>query len=126
MKNDRLTAIYADPGPFASAYVEVSQDQEQGNRVVDLAVRAVREELAAQGAPPAVWQEVEDQLGRSTGQPAPISRCVVASERGILFDELTRSHHAQQVATWSPLPDVAAWLRDASQQVPFVLALVDH
>ena len=126
MKSDRLTSIYADPGPYASAYVEVSRDQEQGNRVVDLAVRAAREELAAQGAPPAVLQEVEERLGRSTGQPAPISRCVVASERGILFDQLARSHRAQQVATWGPLPDVAAWLRDASQQVPFVLALVDH
>jgi hypothetical protein len=121
---DYLVAHAWELGRYAPP--EVSRDQEQGNRVVDLAVRAAREELAAQGAPPAVLQEVEERLGRSTGQPAPISRCVVASERGILFDQLARSHRAQQVATWGPLPDVAAWLRDASQQVPFVLALVDH
>jgi hypothetical protein len=126
MKSDRLASIYTDPGPFASAYLEVSRDQEQGNRVVELTVRAVCEELAGQGAPADVQEAVEQRLTESTGQPAPISRCVVASERGILFDELTRSHHAQPVATWGPLPDVAAWLRDASQRVPFVLALVDH
>jgi hypothetical protein len=126
MKSDRLASVYADPGPFASAYVEVSRDQEQGNRVVELAVRAVCDDLAEQGAPSEVLEAVEGRLMESTGQPAPISRCVVATERGILFDELTRSHHAQPVSTWGPLPDVAAWLRDAYQQVPFVLALVDH
>jgi hypothetical protein len=126
MKSDRLAAIYADPGPFASAYLEVSRDQEQGNRVVELAVRAVSDELAAQGAPSEVVSAVAERLGQSTGQPAPISRCVVATERGVLLDELTRSHHAQRVAAWAPLPDVAVWLRDASQQVPFILALVDH
>ena len=30
------------------------------------------------------------------------------------------------MATWGPLPDLVAWLRDASRQIPFVLALVDH
>jgi sulfur relay (sulfurtransferase) complex TusBCD TusD component (DsrE family) len=126
MKSERLASIYRDPGPFASAYLEISRDQEQGNRVVELAVRAVAEQLAAQGAPSEVVAQVQEALGQSTGQPAPISRCVVASERGVLFDELTRSHHAHPVSTWSPLPDVAAWLRDANRQVPFVLALVDH
>ncbi|MGH3341040.1 MAG: Vms1/Ankzf1 family peptidyl-tRNA hydrolase, partial [Propionibacteriaceae bacterium] len=126
MKTDRLVPIYSDPGPFASAYIEVSRDLEQGNRVVELGVRAVAEELAERGAPPEVVSDVRERLLRSTGQPAPISRCVVATERGVLFDELTRSHHVQPVASWGLLPDVAAWLRDASQQIPFVLALVDH
>jgi hypothetical protein len=86
----------------------------------------VAEELAERGAPPEVVSDVREWLLRSTGQPAPISRCVVATERGVLFDELTRSHHAHPVVTWAPLPDLAAWLRDASRQIPFVLALVDH
>jgi hypothetical protein len=126
MKTDSLASIYSDPGPFASAYLEVSRDQEQGDRIVELGVRAVGEELAEQGAPLEVVSDVQERLLRSTGQPAPISRCVVASERGVLFDELTRSHHTQPVATWGPLPDLVAWLRDKSRQIPFVLALVDH
>jgi len=126
MKIERLTPIYADGGPFASVYIEVSRDQEQGNRIVELGVRAVVEDLAEQGAPAKVVSDMQERLLRSTGQPAPISRCVVATERGVLFDELTRSHHAQPVACWGLLPDVAAWLRDASRQIPFVLALVDH
>ena len=126
MKTDRLTSIYSDPGPFASAYLEVSRDQEQGDRVVELGARAVAGELSAQGAPSAVVDEVKERLLQSTGQPAPISRCVVATERGVRFDELTRSRHAQPVVTWGPLPDVAVWLSDANRQIPFILALVDH
>jgi hypothetical protein len=72
MKSELLVSIYADPGPFASAYLEVSRDQEQGNRVVELGVRAVSDELAAQGAPAEVLTAVEERLGQSTGQPAPI------------------------------------------------------
>jgi Bacterial archaeo-eukaryotic release factor family 2 len=126
MKTHRLAPIYAEPGPFASAYLEVSRDQEQGDRIVELGARAVGEELAEQGAPPEVVSDVQERLLRSTGQPAPISRYVVATQRGVLFDELTRSHQKQPVATWGPLPDLVAWLRDASRQIPFVLALVDH
>ena len=126
MKSDRLASIYSEPGPFASAYLEVSRDQEQGDRIVELGVRAAGEELATQGAPAEVVDQVEQQLLRSTGQPAPISRCVVATERGVLFDKLTRTHHAQPVISWGPLPDVAAWLSDASRQILFILALVDH
>jgi hypothetical protein len=29
MKSDRLASIYSEPGPVASAYLEVSRDQEQ-------------------------------------------------------------------------------------------------
>ena len=42
--------------------------------------------LAAQQAPSGVVDEVQERLLRSTGRPAPISRCVVATERGVLFD----------------------------------------
>ena len=67
MKTDRLAPIYAEPGPFASAYLEVSRDQEQGDRIVELGVRAVAEELAEQGAPPEVVSDVQERLLRSTG-----------------------------------------------------------
>ena len=125
MKFDRLASIYSEPGPFASAYLEVSRDQSRETGLSNWAY-APGEELATQGAPAEVVDQVEQQLLRSTGQPAPISRCVVATERGVLFDKLTRTHHAQPVISRGPLPDVAAWLSDASRQILFILALVDH
>jgi len=126
MRLDDLRTLYDDPGPFASCYLEVSRDQEAGDRVVELAVRTAGDDLAGQGAPGPVVDAVCSTLSRGTGQPAPISRCVVASARGVLHDALVRARHAHPVVRWGPLPDLAGWLTDASRSVRFVLALVDH
>lgn len=126
MRLDDLRTLYDDPGPFASCYLEVSRDQEDGDHVVELAARAAGDDLASQGAPGRVVDAVCNTLTRGTGQPAPISRCVVASARGVLHDALVRARHAHPVVRWAPLPDLAGWLADASRSVRFVLALVDH
>jgi hypothetical protein len=126
MRIERLARLYNDPGPFATAYVEVSRDQEDGNHVADLHVRGVGDDLVRQGAPASVVELLTDRLSATAHEPGPVSRCVVATERGVLLDQLTRSHRPQTIATWGPLPDLGCWLADASQTVPFVLALVDH
>jgi hypothetical protein len=126
MKLDTLTALYSDPGPFASAYVEVSRTQEAGNRLAELQARAARDELVAQGAPEALAQQVADTLAESTHEGGTVSRCVVASERGVLLDELTQRHRAHPVAAYDVLPELGEWLADASLLVPHILVVVDH
>jgi hypothetical protein len=126
MKLDRISTVFGDPGPFASAYVEVSRAAEDGDRLAELAARAAHDELLDQGAPAAVAEQVRARLATSTHWPAPVSRCVVVSERGILLDEVTAAHRPQPRHSWDSLPDLAAWVQDASVVVPFVLALVDH
>lgn len=126
MKTDRIAPLYADPGPFASVYLDVSQDMEDGNHRVELAVRGACDALAEQGAPAPVVDQVREQLGASTHRSAPVSRLVVATERGVLLDELTRSRTEQPTAVWDALPDVAAWIEAEDGGIPFVLALVDH
>jgi hypothetical protein len=122
----RLAELYADSGPFASAYVEVSRDLEDGDRIAELVARDAADAINAAGAPEEVAAAVRERLAESTHQPAPISRCVVASERGVLLDRLSRHHRAQPVAGWGPLPDLTDWLADVQQARAFVLALVDH
>jgi hypothetical protein len=126
MKLDRITSLFDDPGPFATAYVEVSRAQEDGDTLAELAARAAYDELVEQGAPTSAAEQVRDRLAASTHRPAPVSRCVVASERGVLLDELTSSHRAEPRHSWAALPDLADWVQDASVVVPYVLALVDH
>jgi hypothetical protein len=123
---DQLAEFYNQPGPFATAYVEVSRDAESGNQVAELAAREAADALLALGAPEEVAAAIRDRLIRSTHQPAPISRCVVASASGVLLDRLSRSHRPQPLTAWAPLPDLAPWLADLQQTRPFVLALVDR
>jgi hypothetical protein len=126
MKADRISKLFAEPGPFASAYVEVSKDQQDGDHIAQLGARAAADLLGSQGAPERVVELVRSRLGESTHLPAPVSRFVVANESGVLLDQLTRHHVPQPFAAWDLLPDVSAWLADEDSAVPFVLALVDH
>ena len=126
MRLDQITTLFDDPGPFATAYAEVSRAQEDGDTLAELAARAAYDDLVQQGAPEAVAEQVRDRLAASTHRPAPVSRCVVASERGVLLDELTPVHRADPRHSWAALPDLAHWVQDASLVVPYVLALVDH
>lgn len=126
MKLTRISHLFDDPGPFASAYVDVSRDQQDGNRVAELEARHARDELVAQGAPESVADLVRDTLTASTHEGSPVSLFVVATERGVLFSELIHRHRPQPTLVWDSLPDVAGWIEDQSFEVPYVLALVDH
>lgn len=126
MKLQRLAGLYGDPGPFASAYVEVSREQQDGDRLAELQARSARDELVAQGCPEELAQQVADTLATSTHEGGTVSRCVVASERGVLLDELTHRHVPQPVAVYDVLPELGAWLADESLLVPHIFVLVDH
>ena len=126
MKTDRIAHLYADPGPFATAYVEVSRDREHGDNIAELGARAACDQLAAQGAPESVVKEVFVLLSEDTHLPAPVSRCVVATEAGVLLDELVLTSRPQPVGVWDALPQLSDWITDEDSTIPFVLALVDH
>src|SRR4051794_7848086 len=126
MKTDSIAKLLEDPGPFASVYVDVSRDMEDGNRVVELAARSACDALLEQGAPSSVCEEIRDRLTASVHVEAPVSRAVVATRRGVLLDEVTRARTVQPTASWAPLPDLGAWIADEDTRVPFILALVDH
>jgi hypothetical protein len=126
VKTDQIAPLYADPGPFASAYVEVSRDLQDGDHVAGLQARAAADQLKEQGAPDEVVAMVKERLDQPPHLPAPVSRFVVATSKGVLLDELTPRHRPRPEASWAALPDLAAWLADTDTAVPFVLALVDH
>jgi hypothetical protein len=126
MNTSRLSALYASPGPFASVTLDVSHDSENGEHEHELRVRAASEELAANGAPEEVVQEVSARLGELVNEPAPVSRTVVANSSGVVFDEVTHTRVDQPVATWGSLPDVSTWVEHQDSSTHFVLAVVDH
>ena len=126
MKTDLLMHLFDDPGPFASAYVDLSRDHENAEETVDLQVRSACDQLTDDGAPEAVVAHVRSALDVVPEGPAPWSRFVVATENGVLLDRVTRVRRAQPTATWSAVPDMGEWLVDEHRSIPFVLAVVDH
>src|SRR4051794_11299476 len=99
--------LFQDPGPFASAYVDLSMDSEDGRDLVELNVRRACDTVTDAGAPEAVVDAMRTALSVVPEGPAPQSRFVVATERGVLLDEVTRTRRDETSAAWSPLPDVS-------------------
>jgi hypothetical protein len=126
VKTNSIAQLLEDPGPFATAYVDVSRDMEDGKRVVELAVRGALWFAPEQGAPSSVCDEIRDLLTSNLHAEAPVSRAIVATERGVLLDEVSRARTVHATAAWAPLPDLDAWITDEETRVPFILALVDH
>jgi hypothetical protein len=126
MNTSRLSTLYATPGPFASVTLDVSHDSENGEHEHELRVRAACETLAESGAPEEVVQEVSARLGELVSEPAPVSRTVVATSSGLVFDEVTHTRVDQPVVAWGPLPDVSTWVEHQDASTHFVLAVVDH
>jgi hypothetical protein len=126
MRIDRLSRLYDDPGPFASVLVDVSRDSEDAGHQLGLRIRALREQLLEEGAPTAVVEDLGSRLDEVVHQPAPVSRQLVATERGVLLDEVVHARFDDQYARWDALPDVTRWIALEDGTVPFVLAVVDH
>lgn len=126
MQTESLAHVYNDPGPFASVYLNASRDVADGDRVLDRQLRSAVEQLNSAGAPAGVVEELAARLAQPAAEPAPVSRLVVATERGVVLDELSRARTPRLTATWGVLPDLADWISDEDGSIPFVLAVVNH
>ena len=127
MKLPALSQVLTnDPGPFATAYADVSRVAAAGDDEVALTARAARDELVGAGCPDAVADALQEALGASTHEGGEVARVVVASAQGVVFSALVRGRRPQPTTSWGALPDLGPWLADATLVVPFVLARVDH
>jgi hypothetical protein len=126
MSGEAIAGLLADPGPFASVYIEVSREGATGAKSAGLAARNAVDQLRDQGCPDQVCELIKDRLDGTDHHATPVSRCLVASERGLLLDELSSTSPQQTTAAWDALPDIAGWLTDTDEAGTFVLALVDH
>ena len=126
MDTSTFSQLLQATGPFATVLTDVSHDSENGEHEHQLRVRAACEALEEQGATPGVVDAVRERLSEVVPRPAPVSRMVVASVDGVLYDELAGVRVDEPVASVGPLPDLAAWIEHRDGVVTFVLAIADH
>lgn len=126
MDTTTFVQLFQAPGPFATVLIDVSRDSEDGGHEHELRVRAACESLTSQGAPVMAVDAVRERLSEVVGRSAPVARLVVATAEGVQHDETAGVRIDDPVATWGPLPDLAAWLEHRDSALTFVLALVDH
>lgn len=125
MDTATLAPVLAKPGPYATVFLDVSEDAESGRQEHETRVRDACRELSEQGAPAAVVERLRQRLDERPGRPAPVARLVIATPDEIVYDELATTRQDRPVVSWAPLPDLTAWATHRDADVRFVLALVD-
>jgi hypothetical protein len=126
MKTTELSPLLTAPGPYATVFVDVSEDSENGRHEHELRAREACDRLREQGADERVLEAVSERLNEQVDRPAPAARLVVATSDGFAYDETATARVGRTVATWDALPDLGAWVTHRDAAVSFVLALVDH
>ncbi|MGY1779271.1 baeRF2 domain-containing protein [Geodermatophilus sp. SYSU D01036] len=125
-----LTPVFQAAGPFATVTADVTHTTENADTELDLRVRAVAEKLTEQGAPEAVVEAVRGRLleGNDGGEAGTIRgrAVVVAADGTVVFDSQLADVPRQELAEWSPQPDLMPVLRALPGRVPHVVVLTDR
>jgi release factor family 2 len=125
-----LAPVFEAAGPFATVTADVTHNTENADTELDLRVRAVTEKLTGQGAPEVVVEAVSSRLleGNDGGEAGTIRgrAVVVAADGTVVFDAQLRDAPRQELAEWSPQPDLLPVLRALPGRVPHVVVLTDR
>ena len=125
-----LQPLFDAPGPYATVCADVTHNTENADTELDLRVRAISEELTAQGAPGPVVDAVRSTLLQANdgGQVATLRgrALVVAADGTVVLDEALADAPRTPVTAWSPTPDLLPVLRQLAGRVPHVVVVADR
>jgi hypothetical protein len=120
-----LRPLYQRPGPFASVYLDATQDTEDGTRLRELRWRAADEQLAGAGADPAT----RDALGAAVAGHTGTGRhglALFATAGQVLAEAVLPEPPPLPLATWSARPVVAPLVSGLDERVRWLRVLVDR
>jgi ribosomal protein L7Ae-like RNA K-turn-binding protein len=125
-----LDAVFSAPGPYATVCLDVVHNTETADTELELKVRAVAEELGAQGAPAPVVDTVRSQFLRANegGQLATLRgrALVVAADGSVVLDEALADSPREPVTSWSADPALMPVLRQLAGRIPHVVVIADR
>jgi hypothetical protein len=123
----RLRPVFEEKGPFTTLHVEVGRGAEDAEERTDARWTRIRHELEHLGIQEDLLEAIGDRVRANTHVPGEVWRTVVAANGRILLDDVQPGHNPHgEVIDHGELPDLAAWLDQQDQALPFVLAVVDR
>jgi Bacterial archaeo-eukaryotic release factor family 2 len=125
-----LEQVFNASGPYATVCADVTHTTENADTEVELRVRAIAERLSEQGAPEAVVDAVRSRLleANDGGEIATLRgrALVVAADGTVVLDQPLGDAPRQEVAEWSPAPDLLPVLRQLPGRVPHIVVVTDR
>src|SRR4051812_30150752 len=124
MNTETLRPLLEDAGPFASVWLDVSQDTANGAATLETRRRDLRDRLAELGAGDNLLRAGDEALSASGPAVGRAGRALVASTRHVVATP-TAEPPAGLQARVSDLPYLLPVLRRSTPLVPHVLVVVD-
>jgi hypothetical protein len=123
---DTWSDLLATPGPYATAYLDASRAKELGPQEVAGRWRALRSELATQGADAATLDAMEAAVGGHADVSGAHGQLLVASGGTLRMDGVLPGPPRRETARFGPLPHLMPLVAQLGPTVPHVFVLVDR
>jgi hypothetical protein len=123
---DTLTDLVTAPGPFATAYLDATRAEELGPQIVVRRWRALRAQLADQGADDATLDAMEGAVGGHDDVPGAHGQALVGSGGAVRWDVALPAPPRRDTARFSALPHLMPAVAALGPREPYVVALVDR
>jgi Bacterial archaeo-eukaryotic release factor family 2 len=120
-----VTDLTRTSGPYATAYLDASYDDEDAARAVELRWAAHRAELAGRGADDATLAALDAAVADGAPAVGRAGRVLVAAGGRVLLDRLLPEPPARATVSWGPAPDLVPLLVDAPEPLTAVVVRVD-
>ena len=129
MRLSFLDPLYAQPGPYSSAYLDTSTDVgpddiEEQRKAVELRWRHLRDQLAAQGADPATVAAMADVVGSDLDLAGRHGQAIFAAGGRLALAAELPDPPARDVARHDPLPDTMPLVLERAPSIPYIAVLV--
>lgn len=126
MRLSFLEPLYAEPGPYASVYLDTSRDVEHPERAIALRWGRLRESLSRQGADRELLTALEEVVGTDTEVPGVHGQAVFAAHGTLVLDgELPRPPEHDS-ARYSTLPDAMPLVTQHVPEIPYMAVVVHY
>lgn len=121
-----LRPLYAQPGPWASVYLDASRDTEDAAAAVELRWRALRESLTEQGADRDTVAAVDLAVRRHEPWPGDYGVAAFASRGSLVHLEYLSAPPRRDLADYGPVPHTMPLVAQRGEQIAWVRVLADR
>ncbi|MFF8844363.1 hypothetical protein ACF08N_16875 [Streptomyces sp. NPDC015127] len=126
MRLSFLETLYAEPGPFASVYLDTSRDVEHPGRAIALRWQRLRNNLTRQGADRALLDVMEEVVGADADVPGTHGQAVFAAHGALVMDQELPTPPARDSARYSTLPDAMPLVTQHVPEIPYLAVTVHY
>ena len=117
-----LAELYRSGAPLTAVYADASEDTNDPHRTRELRRRALREELAAAGAPDSDLDVVDEILSRPSHVGGPVSHFLVIRDGEVLVQELLPGQpRAERAVSYGLVPGLLPLVAHRPRDLSYVV-----